>query len=69
MTIIGAIHHLSYCPVFSGQLRNAWRKATRRMAALKTLYAALSAEQKALLDQGFAEGGPGLHGGPGHRFR
>jgi len=51
------------------EIHNQWAKkrleqGEQMTVSLKTLYAALSPEQKTLLDQGLAEGGPWRHGGP-----
>jgi len=51
------------------ELRNQWAKQRQEQgekmtAAFKSLYAALTPEQKSVVDQGLA-GAPGFHGGPG----
>lgn len=56
------------------EARNQWAKKRQEQgetmtSGLKTLYAALTTEQKAMLDQGLVEGGHGFHGGPGWRNR
>lgn len=56
------------------EARNQWAKkrieqGEQMTTSFKTLYAALTAEQKAMLDKGLMESGPGFHGGPGGRFR